>query len=127
MDRIREVRVLDSGPSCPELPLVEGGGVARAVVRPEVGAEKRSMNLIRLKAAARTMTLSHPMEAVYYVMSGAGSVVDPADLAAQPLVVGSMVHIEPDTRYAFIAGPHGMEIIGGPCPADPALYAARPA
>ncbi len=37
-----------------------------------------------------------------------------------------MVHIEAGSRYAFAAGPAGMELIGGPCPADPAIYSRLP-
>jgi len=33
-----------------------------------------------------------------------------------------MIHVEPGTRYEFHAGEDGIEILGGPCPADHALY-----
>ena len=122
MGEPREVSVLDSGPSCPELMIVEGGGYARAVVRPSMGAEHRSLNRIRLDAAARTVALSHPMEAVYYVMAGSGAVAAPAGRDEQSLREGSMIHIEAGTGYRFIAGADGMEILGGPCPFDPKLY-----
>ena len=117
-----EVRVIDSGPSCPELPIVLGKGVARAVVWPGVGAHERSMNRITLQAADSTVVLRHPMEAVYYVISGGGGVADPAVAGSQPLVEGSMVHVEPATGYVFTSGPQGMDIIGGPCPADAGMY-----
>jgi quercetin dioxygenase-like cupin family protein len=117
-----EVRVLDAGETCPSLPLVDGEGSARAVVWPGVGAHLRSMHRLRLAPGARTIPLRHAMEAVYYVMSGAGTVLDPADPTARPLVEGAMVHIEPGTGYVFEAGTTGIEILGGPCPADPSLY-----
>jgi quercetin dioxygenase-like cupin family protein len=104
------------------LPLVDGGGSAHAVVWPGVGAEMRSMVRVRLEAGARTVALQHPMEAVYYVIAGSGAAVEPGNTAPQPLVEGSMAHIEPGTTYRFEAGPDGIEIIGGPCPADPALF-----
>jgi hypothetical protein len=63
------------------------------------------------------------MEAVYYVMRGEATAVDPSDASRQLLTSGSMAHVEPATRYVFEAGPSGAEIIGGPCPADPAMYA----
>jgi quercetin dioxygenase-like cupin family protein len=123
MSSPQQVRVLDAGESCPTLPLVDGQGVARAVIWPGVGAELRSMHRIRLAPGARTIPLRHAMEAVYYVMNGAGTVVDPDDPTPRWLVVGAMVHIEPGTRYVLEAGPPGIEILGGPCPADPLLYA----
>jgi quercetin dioxygenase-like cupin family protein len=119
----REVRVLDAGEQCPALPLVDGDGVARAVIWPGVGAELRSMHRISLAPGARTIPQRHPMEAVYYVMSGAGAVSDPNDPQRRPLVEGAMVHVEPGTAYVLEAGSDGIEILGGPCPADPALYA----
>lgn len=117
------VRVLDAGDGCPELPIVAGEGVARAVVWPGVGATCRSLHRIGLGPGGRTRPLSHAMEAVYYVVAGSGVVLDPADAAEQALIEGSMVHVEPGTAYVFKAGPEGVEILGGPCPPDPALYA----
>jgi quercetin dioxygenase-like cupin family protein len=123
MSSPKEVRVLDGGESCPTLPLVDGEGVARAVVWPGIGAQLRSMQRIRLAPGARTIPLRHAMEAVYYIMSGAGTVLDPERPPARPLVEGAMVHVEPGTAYLLEGGPDGIEILGGPCPADPALYA----
>jgi quercetin dioxygenase-like cupin family protein len=118
-----EVRVLDAGEACPALPLVDGEGVARAVIWPGMGAELRSMHRIRLAPGARTIPLRHPMEAVYYVMRGAGAVSDPDDPHPRPLIEGAMVHVEPGTAYVLQAGAQGIEILGGPCPADARLYA----
>ena len=117
-----EVQVLACNDDCPELPLVDGDGVARAVVWPGVGASMRSMHQIRLERGARTNEQSHPMEAVYYVMAGSGRVFDPNEGEADPVVEGSMVHVEPGTTYRFEAGPDGMILLGGPCPVDLALY-----
>jgi mannose-6-phosphate isomerase-like protein (cupin superfamily) len=102
---------------------VDGEGVALAVIWPGVGAQLRSMHRIRLAPGARTVPLRHAMEAVYYVMSGAGTVLDPDEPVARPLTEGAMVHVEPGTGYVLAAGPEGIEVIGGPCPADSALYA----
>jgi hypothetical protein len=115
-------KVLRSDESCPLLSLVDGEGDARAVAWPGVGSKLRSMARIRLAATSRTKALKHPMEAVYYVIGGEGQVIDADTACGQPLIPGSMAHIEPDTRYAFVAGDAGMELIGGPCPPDPALY-----
>jgi quercetin dioxygenase-like cupin family protein len=127
MTSSKEVRVLDAGEECPALPIVEGEGMARAVIWPGIGAQLRSMHRISLAPGARTIPQRHPMEAVYYVLSGEGIVRDPEHPPEQPVVEGSMVHIEPGTAYVLEAGPEGIEILGGPCPADPALYADLPA
>lgn len=118
----RTVVILEAGPTCPRLPLVEGGGEARAVVWPGVGAYKRSMHRLSLAAGARTVTQEHPSEAVYYVIDGGGVVRDPHSGTRDPLEAGAMVHITPGTPYTFEAGPGGTELVGGPCPADPRLY-----
>jgi quercetin dioxygenase-like cupin family protein len=127
MAGLKEVRVLGAGEECPALPLVDGEGVARALIWPGIGAHLRSMHRISLAPGARTIPQRHPMEAVYYVLSGEGIVRDPEHPPEQPVVEGSMVHIEPGTAYVLEAGPEGIEILGGPCPADPALYADLPA
>lgn len=109
-------------PDAPELAIVEGGGSARALVWPGTGAEHRSLHLIRLDGGARTIELEHPMEAVYYVVSGAGSLRGRAGAPAGDLVVGSMIHAAPGAAYAVEAGDAGLEMVGGPCPPDPRLY-----
>jgi quercetin dioxygenase-like cupin family protein len=118
----QQVRVLKDDENCPDLPIVEANGSAWAVVWPGVGAELRSIHHISLQSVGRTIELSHPMEAVYYVMSGTATAIDPDAGSRHPLVEGSMAHIEPGTRYVFEAGSEGAEIIGGPCPADHSLY-----
>jgi quercetin dioxygenase-like cupin family protein len=117
-----EALVLRAADHGPLLPIVEGDGAARAIVWPGVGATLRSMHRIALAAGSRTIELRHPMEAVYYVMQGDGAVRDPDDGGEEPLIEGSMIHIEPGTAYRFEAGGSGMLLLGGPCPADPALY-----
>jgi quercetin dioxygenase-like cupin family protein len=107
-----------------QLDIVESPGAAHAVVWPGVGAEKRSMHLITLPAGGRTQTMSHPSEAVYYLIRGGGGVAGPGS-APQEVSPGAMVHIEAETRYRFEATDAGMELIGGPCPADPDLYERR--
>jgi len=115
-------RILQSDETCPLLSLVEGDGEARAVAWPGVGSKLRSMARIKLAAMSRMSPMKHPMEAVYYVIGGDGEVVDSDAVSSQPLIRGSMAHIEPGTAYTFVAGGAGMELIGGPCPPDPALY-----
>ena len=121
--KLERVCVFGPGPDSPELPIVEGEGSARAIVWPGVGARFRSMHRISLGAGARTAELRHPMEAVYYIIAGGGSVRDGAAADATALIEGSMIFVEPGTRYAIEAGAEGIEVLGGPCPPDPALYA----
>jgi quercetin dioxygenase-like cupin family protein len=116
------VAVLDADERCPRLPLVVGPGEAYAVVWPGVGAEMRSMHRISLGAGSTTVPQRHPMEAVYSVIAGEGAVRDPDTGAAEALVDGSIFHVEPGTAYVVEAGANGIELVGGPCPADPALY-----
>jgi quercetin dioxygenase-like cupin family protein len=122
MSASQEVRVLRAGGDSPELPIVQGEGAVSAIVWPGVGARLRSMQRIDLAAGSRTISLKHPMEAVYYVMQGDGIVRAPEDGSSNPLIEGSMIHIEPGTAYVFEAGSDGIGLLGGPCPADPGLY-----
>lgn len=116
------VRVLDSGEACPELPIVENGGQALAVVWPGVGALHRSMHLVRLDSDGRTKPLNHPSDAVYHLCEGSATAVDPDSGESFEIGVGAMLHIDADTTYRIEAGPAGALLIGGPCPPDPALY-----
>jgi mannose-6-phosphate isomerase-like protein (cupin superfamily) len=116
------IRVVDADDRCPELRMVQGDGVARAVIWPGMGAAARSMHRITLRPGARTTSLRHPMEAVYYVVAGMALVEDQADGAPVRLRPGSMVFVEPDTTYVFAAPDDRVEIVGGPCPPDESLY-----
>jgi quercetin dioxygenase-like cupin family protein len=118
------ILVLDADQSCPRLPLVASGGEAFAVVWPGVGATMRSMNRISLKAGGATVEMHHPSEAVYYVIAGEGAVSDRDAGSSEKIVEGSMFHVDPGTRYVCEAGVLGLELVGGPCPADPRLYQA---
>lgn len=120
------MQILSDGTDCPRLPIVEGEGEARAVAWPGVGAYLRSMHRISLAAGSRTSRLQHPMEAVYYVMAGSAAATDPDAGRVHELVSGSMVLIDPGTPYNFVAGSDGAELVGGPCPADPAMYGHLP-
>ena len=119
LDRVTIFR--DDG-RCPDLPIVERGGSARAVIWPGIGAALRSMHRISLEPHGRTVELEHPSEAVYYMIEGTGAAADVSGGVRHDLVKGSMAHIDPGTRYVFEAGADGAEIIGGPCPADLRLY-----
>lgn len=114
--------VVASAAGGPELAIVTGEGSANAVIWPGMGAELRSMHRISLAGDSRTMEMTHPSDAVYYVISGGGEAVDRATGERGELIEGSMVHVDGGTPYELVAGAHGMELIGGPCPADPSLY-----
>jgi hypothetical protein len=64
------------------------------------------------------------MEAVYYVFAGSAEVHDLDVNVRQQVIQGGMVLVDPGTRYRIAAGLEGSEIVGGPCPADPQMYAA---
>lgn len=115
------VRVLD-GDGEVELAIVASGGTARAVIWPGIGIQLRSVARIELDPGGATIEMRHPGEAVYYVKSGGGEVADGTRNETDDLVEGSMIHIEPGTPYRFRADARGMELLGGPAPADPALY-----
>ncbi|MCE3266757.1 MAG: hypothetical protein K0S15_1466 [Solirubrobacterales bacterium] len=114
------VQVLDVEGS-PALPIVESGGSATAVIWPGMGAKLRSMHHISLHAGGSTVRMRHPSDAVYYVISGGGRADDDGG-TEHPLVEGSMVHVDAGTEYALRAGPGGLEAVGGPAPADRAMY-----
>lgn len=116
-----EVAVVDAELGT-ELPIIDQGGSARAVIWPGMGAELRSMHRISLQPDGRTIRLRHPSEAVYYVISGSGAVCDTPSAPKEALIEGSMVLIDAGTDYALCASSEGMELVGGPAPADPALY-----
>jgi mannose-6-phosphate isomerase-like protein (cupin superfamily) len=117
-------RVVDSAVGCPEIPIIVGSGNARVVMWPGNNAQFRTFQIITLERGARTIRLHHGSDAVYYVMSGAGLIVDLASSEVFPLVEGSMVHIDAGDAYQFVTNDdQDMKILGGPCPADETLYA----
>lgn len=122
MAEFDKVQVVDVDDRCPILPIVEGDGVVRAVIWPGMGATSRSMHRITLSPGSSTGLLRHPMEAVYYVISGVASVHDGANGTSEQLRPGSMAFVEPDTAYVLAAGAEPVELVGGPCPPDPSLY-----
>jgi quercetin dioxygenase-like cupin family protein len=121
-DNERRVQVVRADSDRPLLELVVGDGEARAIIWPGMGAELRSLNRIVLGSGSRTVEQRHPGEAVYFLKEGEASIHDRATGEEFQLATGSMIHVEPDTPYEFIATGDGAEILGGPCPSDPSLY-----
>jgi mannose-6-phosphate isomerase-like protein (cupin superfamily) len=118
------VRVIDSATGCPDIPIVVGGGNAKAVIWPGNGARFRTFQILSLAPGARTVALRHASDSVYYVVEGTGSIANLDSGEAAPLGEGAMVHIDAGDGYRFDAdGPRGMTLVGGPCPADERLYA----
>jgi quercetin dioxygenase-like cupin family protein len=113
------VRVLPAGAGR-ELELVRGPGSARAVVGPHIGARQRAMWSISLQPGARTVTLGHSGEAVFYVEDGSGELVTAAD-GRRPVSAGSVVLVDPSTEYRFEASAPGtgLSFLGGPAPSEP--------
>ncbi len=117
------VRVIDSAVGCPEIPIVEGEGNAKVVLSPHNGATFRSFQLVSLEQNARTIGLKHASNCVYYVIEGAGAIVDTVAGSRLDLTEGGMVHIDAGDLYRIEAGTEGIKVIGGPCPPDENLYA----
>jgi mannose-6-phosphate isomerase-like protein (cupin superfamily) len=108
-----------------EIPIVDGVGNAKVVIWPGMGARHRTFQVINLGENSKTIQLSHPQsDAAYYVVKGQGRVLDLGTGVSQALGEGGMVHIDANDRYQFVAGVSGMELLGGPCPADASLYAS---
>ncbi len=121
-----KVRVIDSRGELPEVCIVEGTGWAKAIVWPGNGARYRTFQVIHLGAGSSTRSLDHPTDSVYYVMQGAGVVEDVKIKAQTTIVEGSMIHIDAGDHYRIRASETGLELLGGPCPADQRWYDPRP-
>jgi quercetin dioxygenase-like cupin family protein len=120
------VQVLPSSGGDP-LDIVAGAGEARTVVGPRMGARHRTMCVAVLEPGSATVALSHPGEAVWYVVEGAGQAV-PERGDALPLDAGSMVHVGPGAAYSLhAAGDSSLRLVGGPSPPDPVLHGGAPA
>ena len=115
------VAVHDAEEQRTPLGIIAANGRAWAVIWPGMGAKCRSLHRVTLAPGGASVPLRHSGEAVYYAMAGRGAVNDAAG-TAHPLIEGSMVHVAPFGEYRFAASELGLDLIGGPCPADPALY-----
>jgi mannose-6-phosphate isomerase-like protein (cupin superfamily) len=117
-------RVVDSATRCPEIPIIVGRGNARVVMWPGNDTQFRTLQILTLEGGDRTIPLNHGSDAVYYVISGAGSITDLRSSEVSSLAEGAMLHIDAGDAYLFSAdSDQGIKILGGPCPADAKLYA----
>ncbi|WP_167761119.1 cupin domain-containing protein [Geodermatophilus sp. DF01_2] len=107
-----------------DLGLVEGDGAFREIVGPRLGARERSMHHVSLGAGARTVGLTHPGDAVYYIAEGTAVVRAPGGEESGPLTAGAMVHIAGGSSYS-LSSDGGAILLGGPSPVDPGLYDGR--
>lgn len=121
-DPSRTVQVIDSAVNSRKIALIDGRGSASVVLWPGNGARFRTMQLLKMEGGDRTIDLCHTQDSAYYIIAGSGLVRDLATGTAQDLVEGSILHIDHHDGYRFEAGPDGMHAVGGPVPADPALY-----
>jgi quercetin dioxygenase-like cupin family protein len=88
-----------------------------------VGAQHRTMAVVRLAAGGATVPLRHGSEAVWYVVSGTGS-AEPDGGDPLPLETGAMVHVAPGAGYRLRAREHeALHLVGGPSPPDPEFAA----
>ena len=123
MNTEKTVRVIDSSAGCPEIPIVVGRGNAKVLMWPGNDARFRTFHIVTLESGARTVSLSHESDAVYYVMGGTGTIVDMKSAVVSPLAEGAMIHIDAGDAYQFMADNDvPFRILGGPCPADHSLY-----
>lgn len=81
------------------------------------------MHWFSLAPTGRTVRFRHPQaEAVYYILGGAGRVIDEDTGEQRVISGGAVVYVTPGTAYRLEAGPEGLEFVGGPCPPDADLY-----
>ena len=83
----------DNGRACPRL----GRGLARESVHTFARCTGSLWG-----RAARTIAMSHPMEAVYYLIAGSAVVEDLDQGTSDQLIQGSMFLVDPGTTYRVV-------------------------
>ncbi|MET7333749.1 cupin domain-containing protein [Nonomuraea sp. NPDC005650] len=118
------LRVVSPGHWGPDLGLVRGGSW-REIVGAGIDARCRGLYAVDIDPGGSTALLSHPGEAVYYVLEGTVSVTErlAGRTADHELGAGAMVHVRPRATYT-IASREGARLVGGPSPVDPGLGGA---
>ncbi len=117
-----EARVVQPTEWAESIALTGEGGACLPIIWPGMGAVERSLHQFRLPSGVSTLVFEHPSEAVYYVISGEIDVMETAVGSSTRIDTGAMFHVEPGTKYRFAGASELAVVIGGPCPADPALY-----
>jgi quercetin dioxygenase-like cupin family protein len=101
---------------CPGV--IEGtAGTCQEILGTRSDNSLRSLYHFNLPAGSATIQLRHPVESVYYVISGSIS-ISCATRAGGTLDAGGMLHVPPFGTYAFRAVRDAV-VVGGPCPVDP--------
>ncbi len=113
-DRARIISPSEWGP---ELDVIKGEGRCLEIVGPRVSAVTRSLYWFDLPEGSATITLKHPDEAVYYIVSGSVR-VESTSGPAITLPEGGMLHVRPATDYTIVADT-ATTFFGGPSPVDP--------
>lgn len=118
------IRVIDGAVEGVHLNIIEGDGLAKAILWSATGARFRSFHSLALQSGSQTIPLRHPTDCVYYVVEGQGDILDLNDEEAQLLGPGAMIHIDSGDGYRLRANAgEAMTVLGGPCPPDETLYA----
>jgi N-carbamoylputrescine amidase len=110
----------------PDLGLVPAGSW-REIVGPSRGALRRSFYDVTIEAGGVGRALTHPGEAVYYVVDGPVTLVEQVAGGAlrSSLDAGSMVHVPAGSVYSF-ESQGGGRLVGGPSPVDPEIGLREP-
>lgn len=116
-DEPGRARIITPSDWGPDLGVYKGAGSVREMVGPTTGGKTRSLYWIELAEGSSTISLKHPDEAVYYVVSGSVR-IESTTGTPQSLVEGGMFHVRPATDYTIIADTDA-EVVGGPSPVDP--------
>lgn len=106
-----------------DLGLVRGGSW-RTIVGAGNPSACRTLHDLRFTAGSATPRLSHPVEAVYYMIEGTATVTEhlASGVRRHPLGEGSMFHAHAGAVYEIESGT-GARLVGGPSPVDPRLGA----
>lgn len=115
-----EVVVIPAGTYAADLEIVSEGGSFREIVGASCGATERSLYEVVLNPRALVEPLTHPGDAVYYVVSGVATVSDFNTGEGRDLVDGAMVHVAGNSTYQ-LSSATGARLVGGPSPVDPGL------
>lgn len=121
------MKVLSQADWGPDLGLISGGSW-REIVGPAIGAQCRGLYNLAFDADASTDELSHPAEAVYYVVDGTVRIAGGAgpQYVDEVLGEGSMIHVRPNAPYRLQSPDGPARLLGGPSPAGPSIVTGDP-